>query len=91
VQLAELFCLAARSARVVIALEPRREWWTYAYSHLLWMNGSGPITRHDGPVSIRAGFADRELSALWPDNGGWQLVERPVSLFTHLFIARRKD
>jgi hypothetical protein len=76
---------------VVIALEPRREWWTYAYSHLLWMNGSGRITRHDGPVSIRAGFADRELSALWPDNGGWQLVERPVSLFTHLFIARRKD
>ena len=90
-QLAELFCLAARSARVVIALEPRREWWTYAYSHLLWMNGSGPITRHDGPISIRSGFVGRELSALWPDQRGWQLVERPASLFTHLFMARRKD
>ena len=90
-QLAELFCLAARSARVVIALEPRRVWWTYVYSHLLWMNGSGPITRHDGPISIRAGFTGRELSAFWPDDGGWQLVERPASLFTHLFMARRKD
>jgi hypothetical protein len=55
------------------------------------MNGSGPITRHDGPISIRAGFTGRELSALWPDDGGWQLVERPASLFTHLFMARRKD
>jgi hypothetical protein len=90
-QLAELFCLASRSACVVIALEPRREWWTYVCSRLLWMNGCGPITRHDGPVSIRAGFTSRELSALWPDDGHWQLVERPDGLFTHFFLARRKD
>ena len=88
-QLAELFCLAARSTRVVIALEPRREWWTYAYSHLLWMNGSGPITRHDGPVSIRAGFGGREISALWPDSQRWQLTEHRSGFFSHLFVARR--
>ena len=37
----------------------------------------------------RAGFAGRELSALWPDEAGWQLDERPAAPFSHLFVARR--
>jgi hypothetical protein len=90
-QLAELLRLAARSARVVIALEPRRTAWLYFCSRLLWLTGCCPVTRHDAPVSVRAGFAGHELTALWPDDGGWEIIERPAGLFSHLFVARRKD
>jgi hypothetical protein len=90
-QLAGLFRLAARSARVVIALEPRRSGFTRLGGHLLWLIGCSAVTRHDGRISIRAGFAGRELSALWPDNKNWELHERPVGSFSHLFMARRKD
>src|SRR5665213_1902303 len=89
--LAELLRLAARSARLVVALEPRRSWLPEIFGHLLWAIGCGPVTRHDGRISVRAGFAGRELSALWPDKKNWELIERPVGLFSHLFIARRKD
>lgn len=90
-QLAELFQLAARSARVVIALEPRRSWLPLLCGRLLWVIGCGPVTCHDGPISIRAGFAGSELSAIWPDKKNWELVERPADPFSHLFVARRKD
>jgi DNA-binding PucR family transcriptional regulator len=90
-QLAELLRLAARSARVVIALEPRRAWLPRLCSRLLWVIGCGPVTCHDGHISIRAGFSGGELSALWPDKNKWELVERSIDPFNHLFIARRKD
>lgn len=90
-QLAELLRLAARSSRVVIALEPRRSWLPRLCGRLLWVIGCGPVTCHDGPISIRAGFAGSELSALWRDKKNWELVERSVDPFSHLFIARRKD
>jgi hypothetical protein len=89
--LAELLRLAARSARVVIALEPRRSWLPRLCGRLLWVIGCGPVTCHDGHVSVRAGFSGSELSALWPDKKNWKLVERPIDPFSHLFIARRKD
>jgi hypothetical protein len=57
----------------------------------MWLIGCGPVTRHDGRISVRAGFAGSELSTLWPDKQNWELVERRVGLFSHLFIARRKD
>jgi hypothetical protein len=90
-KLAELLRLAANSARLIIALEPRRSWLPRLCGRLLWVIGCGPVTRHDAHISIRAGFSGNELSALWPDKENWELVERPVGLFSHLFIARRKD
>jgi len=90
-QLAEMFRLAAGSARLVVALEPRRAWLPRFCGGLLWAIGCGPVTRHDAGISIRAGFAGHELSALWPDKENWTLVEQPAGLFSHLFIARRKD
>lgn len=90
-QLAELLRLAANSSRLVIALEPRRGWLPRLAGRLLWVIGCSPVTCHDGRISIRAGFSGSELSALWPDKKNWELVERPVGLFSHLFIARRKD
>jgi hypothetical protein len=47
------------------------------------------VTRHDAAISVRAGFRDRELSELWPDQAGWRLSEAPAPPFGHLFVARR--
>lgn len=89
--LAEMLRLAAGSSRLVIALEPRRSWLSRFFGRLLWAIGCGPVTRHDAQISIRAGFVGSELSALWPDKPNWRLTEQPAGLFSHLFIARRKD
>jgi Methyltransferase domain len=88
--LAEMLRLAARVARVMIALEPRRGWLPRFCGRFMWLAGCGPVTRNDGRLSIRAGFAGRELSALWPDRTNWELTEGRAGLFTHLFVARRK-
>lgn len=88
--LAEMFRLATHSARLIIALEPRRSRLSRFCGPLLWLAGCGPVTRHDGPISVRAGFDGGELSALWPDAADWHLAERPAGLFSHLFIARRR-
>jgi hypothetical protein len=89
-ELAEMLRMAARCAPVFIALEPRRSWPARVCGHLLWAIGCNSVTRHDAGISIRAGFSGREISALWPDPGTWELTERPTGLFSHLFIARRK-
>jgi hypothetical protein len=90
-ELDELLQLAARSARVFVALEPRRAWLPRLCGHLLWVIRCNSVTRHDAGISIRAGFSGRELSAIWPNKEKWHLTERPSGLFSHLFIARRKD
>jgi hypothetical protein len=90
-ELVEMMRWAARSANVVIALEPRRSWPSRWAGRFLWAIGCGPVTRHDADISIRAGFFGHELSALWPDTENWVLTERAAGLFSHLFIARRKD
>ena len=90
-QLAGLLRLAADSSRLVVALEPRRSWLSRLGGRLLWVIGCSPVTCHDGRISIHAGFEGGEISALWPDKTNWELVERPAGLFSHLFIARRKD
>lgn len=89
--LAEMLRLAAHSTKVFVALEPRRSWLPRLCGHFLWTIGCSSVTCHDGRISIRAGFLGRELSAIWPDEKQWTLFERPVGLFSHLFIARRKD
>jgi len=88
-QLAELFGHAARGAHGLVAIEPRRSAWALAFSRLVGLLGCNRVTRHDAPVSVRAGFTGSELSQLWPGNGSWSLEERPIGLFSHLFVARR--
>ncbi|HPU57171.1 MAG TPA: hypothetical protein PLH97_12995, partial [Verrucomicrobiota bacterium] len=58
-------------------------------SRCVRLAGCGRVTAHDAPVSVRAGFTGRELSALWPRLPGWQLCEQQVGLFSHLFIAQQ--
>jgi hypothetical protein len=90
-ELAEMLRLAARSTKLLVALEPRRSWLPRLCGHFLWVIGCGPVTRHDAGISIRAGFSGKEISAIWEDKTNWELTERPVGLFSHLFIARRKE
>jgi hypothetical protein len=89
-QLTGLFSEMAEKANAIIAVEPRRSRWPLFCTRLLGLIGCNAITRHDAPVSVRAGFIDRELSALWPHNNEWELTERRVGLFSHLFVAQRK-
>ena len=89
-QLTRLFSAAAKQARSFIAVEPRRSKWPLFWTQLLSLIGCGPVTCHDAPISVRAGFTGRELSALWPQDGTWELTERRAGLFSHLFVARRK-
>ncbi|MGO8838394.1 MAG: hypothetical protein ACLQAH_14810 [Limisphaerales bacterium] len=87
--LAGLFRAIAGRTRLFIALEPRRASWPLFCSRLLWAIGCNDVTRHDATVSVRAGFLDGELSALWPDNQSWQLTEQSAGAFSHLFIAQK--
>ncbi len=88
-QLAEVLRGVAKRTRVFIAVEPRRSPWSLAGSRLLRLIGCNDVTRHDARASVRAGFAGRELSSLWPVEGNWSLQERSAGLFSHLFVAHR--
>ena len=79
----------ADRARLFVALEPHRAFWPLFCSRFLGIIGCNIVTRHDAVVSVRAGFSGRELSALWPADGAWQLTEQPAGLFSHLFVAQR--
>jgi hypothetical protein len=86
--LARLFRRIADMTPFFVACEPRRGFPAIEASRLLWTIGCNGVTRHDAAASARAGFRDRELSALWPEAQGWQLRERPAGLFSHSFVAR---
>jgi hypothetical protein len=89
-QLAGLLRGAARGTRTFIAVEPRRSSCSHCFSRLLWFIGCNRVTRHDAPISVRAGFTGQELSQLWPAGQVWSLEERPAGWFSHLFIAQRR-
>ena len=90
-QLSTLFSAAASRCDAFIAVEPRRSGWPLFWTGRLSLIGCGPVTCHDAPISVLAGFTGRELSALWPQNGTWKLTERRAGLFSHLFIAQRNS
>lgn len=73
-----------------IACEPRRTQVALLGSRLVGAIGANEVTRHDAVLSVRAGFRDRELSACWPGNRGWQLSETDARLFSHTFAAVRR-
>jgi hypothetical protein len=87
-QLGALFRLIASRTPAFVALEPRRHAWPLLGCRFLRLLGCNQVTCHDAPVSVRAGFRDRELSALWPSGPGWRLVERSAGVFSHLFSAQ---
>ncbi|HYM19155.1 MAG TPA: methyltransferase domain-containing protein [Micropepsaceae bacterium] len=87
--LRELLARAGRLSKLFAAAEPRRSAPSLIASRLLIAIGANDVTRHDAPASVCAGFRDRELSALWPSDGQWELHEKLSPPFTHVFAARR--
>lgn len=88
-QLVRLLASAAQLARLVVVCEPRRAKFVVRASRLLWAVGFSDVGVHEAVVSARAGFRGKELSALWPAHGQWELHEEAAGLFSHRFIARR--
>jgi hypothetical protein len=87
--LRRLLSLAASQTDLFLACEPRRSSFALGAAGLLPLIGCNGVTWHDARISVRAGFADTELSSLWPRDESWRLVERPAGLFSHYFIAQR--
>jgi hypothetical protein len=85
--LARLLRLTAQRARSFVACEPRRSPAALLASRMVFALACNAVTRHDAIASVRAGFAGRELSRLWPD-WGWRLHEAQALPFTHVFSAR---
>lgn len=89
-ELAQLLTQAETRTRMFIACEPRRAAFAFAMSRMLGAIGCNAVTRHDAPVSVRAGFAGKELSTLWTKSG-WRIEEQPAHLFSHAFLAERLE
>jgi hypothetical protein len=88
--LRELLAAAAERCNAFVACEPRRSAVALAGSQLLPALGVSADTRHDGVVSVRAGFLGDDLSRLWPaSQTPWRLLERRAGFFSHLFVAVR--
>jgi len=87
--LARMMQLAAEWTDCFIACEPRRCAAAQRASRWLWLIGCSQVTCHDAVASVRAGFNGKELSALWPPNGAWQLQEKAAGWFGHCFVAQR--
>ena len=88
--LTELLGAIAASAEAFIACEPQRSASGRVGSRLVALLGANDVTRHDAVKSVAAGFADHELTALWPaSRGQWRIEERFAAPFTHCFTARR--
>ena len=90
-RLIDLLGQVQEQTRLFIALEPRRSQFALLGSRWVGLIGCNEVTRHDAPVSVRAGFAGQELTGLWSRTAGWSLQERPAGLFSHLFIAQRRE
>ncbi|MBE0543376.1 MAG: methyltransferase domain-containing protein [Verrucomicrobia bacterium] len=88
-RLATLLRLAAARTNMFLACEPRRSPLALTAARSVALLGCNAVTRHDAVVSVRAGFAGPELSALWPQPKEWELNEKSVGLFSHGFFAQR--
>ena len=89
--LSRLMSLITQRAPLFLACEPRRDALASAGSRMLWAIGCNRVTLHDAAASVRAGFRDRELTALWPKASAWDVQERAAGLFSHSFMAWRRS
>jgi hypothetical protein len=88
-KLSELLRLASEKTNVFIACEPWRCRWAVPGTKLLGLIGCNDVTRHDARVSVRAGFREKEISNLWPQNKNWKIEEGEIGLFSHVFSAKK--
>lgn len=89
-QLAALLSAVSNRCRLFFACEPRRAGLALVGSHLVGALGANAVTREDAVLSVRAGFRNQELTALWPNPvGDWQTTEYSAGLFSHCLRADR--
>ena len=83
--LAELLKALARRAQVVVAAETRRTIPSLLAAWGTALIGANDVSRHDALVSVRAGFRDGDLTALWPATA---LEDGRRGPFTQAFAGR---
>lgn len=92
-QLKQLGQIWNDSAQVIVACEPRRvRVFQTGFALLCAIIRAHAVSRHDGRVSIEAGFRNDELPELLgldPDRWQWQISQHPLG--TTRMIARRRD
>lgn len=87
-ELSAILAALARHAHALCACEPRRARLALCGSHLVGLLGANAVTRDDAVLSVKAGFADQELSQLMePAFHGWQIEEYGAGLFSHCLLA----
>jgi hypothetical protein len=91
-ELRELLRGVVSQSRAFIAIEPRREMLAKVGSRLIGLLGTNAVTREDAVKSVAAGFADHEITAVWPaTERAWWTREFRVLPFSHGFIAAQND
>jgi 2-polyprenyl-3-methyl-5-hydroxy-6-metoxy-1,4-benzoquinol methylase len=88
-QLAAMFSNIIGRTALFVGCEPRRNKLALAASRMVGVIGCNRVTQNDAVISVRAGFAGQELSALWPAGARWDVSEHRSGLFSHLFVAQR--
>ncbi len=91
-ELAELGAWLDRHARVLVFNETlRRERCLFVWRFAAPLGGAGPVTRHDGRVSIEAGFREDELPvALGLPPARWEWSVRETFLGAYRLVAIRR-
>ena len=90
-QIAALFAALAERTDMFVACEPRRGRLPLLASRMVGLLGANAVTREDAVLSVRAGFRDGELSAVWPGAAAaWRLEEGGAGWFSHCLIATRR-
>jgi hypothetical protein len=90
-EIAHLLNLVSHQTTRFIACEPRRSQLGLAGVSALRLIGCNEVTLHDAAISVRGGFSDRELTALWPPDQGWRVTEGGRGLFSHALFAARDE
>jgi hypothetical protein len=85
--LSALLLAVSKRTKRFVACEPRRSRTALAGAWMLRFLDCNDVTQHDAAISVKAGFRDREISALWPRDREWRLDERRRGAFSHWFVA----
>jgi SAM-dependent methyltransferase len=87
-----LMTAIAERSDAFVACEPRRNAFAWLGSRLVGILGANDVTRVDAVKSVEAGFADQEMTAIWPNSrDDWWCNEYAAPPFTHCFTAVRKS
>lgn len=91
-ELARLGRAFDQHARLIVAAEPARSrTWDLAFRLLCPLLRAHPVTRHDGRISIAAGFRRGELAAILElSPARWEIRDTVTSRGSYRFFARRR-